>query len=116
MADAAPLPLSPFRQILWSGLLSLLFLLVCWLLTFTHNSVWCQRDSCHPTACNLTYSAPLADGLVRLLLRGCSRRLDQHGLLLFGCVREDNVADEDPGKTPKTEEDKVDELTDRVDR
>src|SRR5713226_5090389 len=61
MADAAPLPLSPFRQILWSGLLSLLFLLVCCLLTFTHNSVWCPLRYADGTFC---------EWLLRWRLRG----------------------------------------------
>src|SRR6266700_8127924 len=81
----------------------------------------CQQKSqgsasCHLTTCHLTYRAPHVDGLVRLLLRGCSRHLEQHVLFLFGCVYEDNVADKHPGKAPKAEEEKVDERTDLVDR
>ena len=50
------------------------------------------------------------------LLQTCPRRVDQHGLLLFGRVREDHVADKHPGNTPYAEEDKVEEQIDRVGR
>ena len=60
--------------------------------------------------------APHVDGLIRLLLCGCSRCLYQRVLFLFGCVYEDNVTDKHPWKTPKAEEEKVDGLTDLVDR
>lgn len=45
-----------------------------------------------------------------VLLHSTSRCLGQRGLLLFGCMRENHVANEYPGKTPKAEEDKVDYL------
>src|SRR5215469_16855006 len=52
----------------------------------------------------------------RLVFRSCSRHLDLPCWRLSGSVREDHVAKEHPGNAPQAEKDKVEELTDRVDR
>src|SRR5216683_291738 len=63
---------------------------------------------------SMVFSLLSTNGPTHLFSRSCSRHLSHH--LLFGCMRENNVADEHPGKTPEAEKDKVEEQTDRVDR